>query len=95
MKITNVLSDQVTLSWKASPYETYAPVDNYIIDKRESWKSSWGFHSRVKSDTTTLCVKNLREGQEYFFRVYAENIVGYSSAIENDHTVTPKSPYGK
>lgn len=93
--MTNVQSNQVTLSWKSSPYETHKPVDNYIIDKRESWKSSWGFYSRVKADTTTTCVKQLREGQEYFFRVYAENIIGYSTAIETDQGVIPKSPHSK
>lgn len=40
-------------------------------------------------------VKNLKEGQEYHFRVSAQNAIGRSKPVEMDTTVTPSRPIGE
>ena len=40
-------------------------------------------------------IKNLKEGQEYQFRISAQNVIGRSKPVEMDTTVTPSRPIGE
>lgn len=40
-------------------------------------------------------VKNLKEGQEYQFRISSQNAIGRSKPVEMDTTVTPARPIGE
>ena len=61
---------------------------------REAPKSSWKRVATVGPDVTTYNVPNMKEKEEHFFRVYAENKVGRSDALTSDG-VTVKSQFGK
>ena len=65
-----------------------------MVEKRESWKSSWGFGERLKAPATSLKLAHLTEGTEYYARVKAENKAGLSEPLESDKFI-PKSPYGE
>ena len=47
------------------------------------------------SDTTEFVVPGLFEGNQYSFRVSAENMVGIGEPVELKDTVIPKSQFGK
>ena len=49
---------------------------------------------KVKANVTSYCVENLVEGNEYFFRVFAENDEGLSTPLESTQSVTPRRPPG-
>lgn len=91
----DIQKTEITLTWKPSQSDGGSPITGYRVEKRESWKSSW-----VEVDTTCpsvceLAVKRLKEGEEYFFRVCAENKIGQSEFLELETSVTPKSPFCK
>ena len=46
------------------------------------------------SDILVACVEELKEGNSYLFRVYAENEVGAGMAMELSESVTPRAQVG-
>ena len=57
-------------------------------------RSAWILVDNVKPSITSYCVQNLLEGNEYLFRVYAENTEGLSKAMESSEIAVPKRPAG-
>lgn len=54
----------------------------------------WQFSERVYDDTFAT-IKNLSEGDAFFFRVLALNRVGCSAPLDMDIPVIIKSPFGR
>ena len=46
-------------------------------------------------DATEYVVPKLKEGDEYKFRVQAENVSGLSEPLETDRATKAKNPFGK
>lgn len=84
----------MTLTWRPSEDDGGDKISKYVIEKREMWKSTWSAVTTVEPSITSYCAQNLKEGQEYVFRVMAENNVGKSSPLESDGVI-PKHPFGK
>ena len=49
----------------------------------------------VPADATEFRVTKLKEGEEYKFRVSAENDLGTSEPLETDRATKAKNPFGK
>lgn len=80
VKIDEVSSDYVVISWGPPEYTGGCQLDNYIVEKRESTSMDW---QTVSATTvrTTIKVTKLKTGNEYQFRVFAENRYGKSTSI--------------
>lgn len=95
LEATDISKDTVTLSWKPSPKDGGSPITAYIVESRDSWKAKWMPAGKTEADTCTFTVDKLKEKQEYYFRVCAENVVGKSDYLETPKAITPKSKFGK
>lgn len=80
VKIEEVSSNYVTLSWEPPEYTGGCPINNYIVEKRDTTTTAWQIVSATIA-RTTIKVTKLKTGVEYQFRVSAENRYGKSSAI--------------
>uniref|UniRef100_A0A3Q3GG52 Titin n=1 Tax=Labrus bergylta TaxID=56723 RepID=A0A3Q3GG52_9LABR len=80
IKIEEVSSNYVTLSWEPPEYTGGCQINNYIVEKRDTTTTAWQIVSATIA-RTTIKVSNLKTGVEYQFRVAAENRYGKSSAI--------------
>ena len=49
----------------------------------------------TEADLLTIKADKLMEGEEYYFRVVAENAIGVSEPCEMSQPVTAKLPFGK
>ncbi|XP_041650551.1 titin-like [Cheilinus undulatus] len=80
VKIDEVSSDYVTISWAPPEYTGGCQLDNYIVEKREISSTEW---QTVSATTvrTMIKVTKLKTGNEYQFRVSAENRYGKSTGI--------------
>ncbi|XP_039989339.1 titin-like [Xiphias gladius] len=80
VRIDEVSSDYVTISWEPPEYMGGCQLDNYIVEKREITSTEW---QTVSATTvrTTVKVTKLKTGSEYQFRVFAENRYGKSTAV--------------
>ena len=70
------------------------PIKSYTIEKRDAMKSTWLNAGRVDRDTLTFTASHLTEGNDYYFRVSAENKIGVGEPTELSKAVTAKLPYG-
>ena len=66
-----------------------------MVERRDAKKSAWVNAGTTDAKTLTLKVTKLTEGNEYFFRVYAENEIGQSEPAQNDDAIMAKLPFGK
>lgn len=85
----------MVLSWQPPTQTGGSDITAYIIEKRDAKRNTWTQVEKVTGTTTTCTVQKLLEGNEYYFRVYAENDIGQGEPAELDTPVMAKSPYGK
>ncbi|XP_034392036.1 titin-like [Cyclopterus lumpus] len=80
VRVDEISSDYVVISWEPPEYTGGCQLDNYIVEKRETLSTEW---QTVSATTvrTTIKVTRLKTGNEYQFRVFAENRYGKSTAI--------------
>jgi len=95
LKVVEYNVDYVTLSWTAPEHDGGSPILGYFIEKRDSMMNMWLQAVKVDKDTFTVKVTNLLEGQNYLFRVAAENQCGRGAYIELSKPVITKLPFGE
>jgi titin len=97
LEVVDHTRDSLTLSWGPSASDGGSPILQYVLERREGWKTTWTNPVKVKPEgqKLTAVVPNLKEGQDYYFRVYAENTVGASKAIETETSRKPRSPFSE
>ncbi|XP_077423404.1 immunoglobulin-like and fibronectin type III domain-containing protein 1 [Vanacampus margaritifer] len=80
VRIDEVSSDYVSISWEPPEYTGGCQLDNYVVEKRDITNMGW---QTVSATTvrTAIKVTKLKAGNEYQFRVFAENRYGKSAAI--------------
>ena len=68
-------------------------LSGYRVEKFDTKKGRW---EKVADVTGQKCVvPKLTEGNEYKFRVIAENKNGESEPLETEKPITAKKPFGK
>lgn len=82
LKISDVSSDRCTIRWDPPEDDGGCEIQNYILEKCESKRMVWSTYSaNVLTPGTT--VTRLIEGNEYIFRVRAENKIGTGPPTES------------
>jgi titin len=66
-----VLADSITLRWEAPEDNGGSEITGYVIEKREFNRRSWQEVTKVKDLECTI--GKLLEGNQYYFRVFAQN----------------------
>lgn len=93
VEIGEVGETTVCLKWAPPEYDGGSPVTNYIVLKRQTSTKDW---AEVSTTIARSCIKvtKLTKGEEYQFRVKAENRYGVSSHIDSQ-PVMIKLPYSE
>lgn len=99
VNILEVTPDSMMIEWRPPKDDGGSPVTNYIVEKRESNKGTWGGVSSG-SLATNLNIIRLQKGVEYVVRIRAENKMGIGAPLESkptvaEHTFMPPSQPGK
>ena len=95
MEISDLDKTTVTLTWQPPTSDGGSPLTAYVIERREAARSQWTKLDSTLPADTTLTTRNLIEGNEYYFRVCAENKHGRSDWLETEQSVKMRSPFGK
>jgi hypothetical protein len=95
LEVSDVQRNSIALKWRPSEDDGGSPITGYIVEKRESKYGKWTSAGTVSKSTTQYVADRLTEKTEYNFRVFAENKVGHSSALETDSGTIAKSPFGE
>ena len=91
----DVTPSSVTVRWSAPHDDGGADVIGYVVEKREASRRMWQSVGSVPPDVTEMEAGGLFEGNQYVFRVAAENVVGLGEAVELRDSVIPKSQFGQ
>lgn len=91
--ISDITEESVTLKWEPPKYDGGSHVTNYIVLKRETSTAVWSEVSATVA-RTMIKVMKLTTGEEYQFRIKAENRFGISDHIDSACIVV-KLPYSK
>lgn len=93
VKIGEVGETTVCLSWATPDYDGGSPVTNFIVLKRQTSTPTWAEVS-TNIARSSIKVTKLTKGEEYQFRIKAENRYGVSDHIDTK-PVMIKLPYSK
>lgn len=66
----------VDLKWTPPSSDGGAPIEKYIIEKKDRYKPDWEKATEVPGDALTARVEDLKERGEYQFRIIAVNKAG-------------------
>ena len=81
------------MKWNPPKDNGGAPIHNYVIEKFDEERGTWARVGSANEMATEFVVPNLNEGQEYKFRVSAENVHGHGEPAESKSIVC-KNPFG-
>lgn len=86
--VTDYDKDHVDLEWIAPKDDGGSPVQKYIIQKRERGNPFWSKGAEVAGNQLKCTVPDLREGQDYEFRIIAVNQGGESEPSDSSQMIT-------
>lgn len=88
------MKDSIGLSWQPPTSNGGCDITAYIVEKRDARRNIWTQVEKVTGLTNTYAVQKLLEGNEYYFRVSAENEIGQGEPAEMEAPIMAKSPFG-
>lgn len=86
IRLDEISSDYVVISWTAPEYDGGCQITNYIVEKRDTTTTTWQIVSATVA-RTSIKIIGLTTRSEYQFRVYAENRYGKSHSCESPAVV--------
>ncbi|KAK5968521.1 Twitchin [Trichostrongylus colubriformis] len=90
-EVTDWDKDHADLKWNPPVNDGGAPIEGYVIEMKEKHSPFWTEALQVPGNQTTATVPNLKEGNEYEFRIRAKNKAGTGDPSDPSQTITAKS----
>lgn len=90
-KVTDYDVDHADLFWNPPIHDGGAPIEGYVIEIKEKYSPTWTEALQVPADQTNATVGNLKEGNEYEFRVRAKNKAGTGDPSDPSERITAKA----
>ncbi|CAH1103156.1 unnamed protein product [Psylliodes chrysocephalus] len=85
--------DHADIKWTPPKNDGGAPIEKYIIEKKDPVTGKWQKALEVPGNKTDARVPDLQEGQKYSFRVKAVNKGGESKPSVASDTITAKDRF--
>lgn len=92
---SDITETSVHLEWSPPSNNGGADITEYIVEQKDRFSSRWTKAGETPGDTVTITLKDLKEGNEYQFRVIAVNPAGPGSPSNACKPFVAKPPYGK
>ena len=83
------------MMWDLPQSDGGSDLTGYTIQKRDAKKSTYISCGNNDAGSRTCKVAKLTEGNEYYIRVCAENVIGISDPTENEEPIMARLPFGK
>ena len=94
LRTSNLTLDSVKLSWLPPMDDGGSPITRYVLESRDQGSRDWKILAELPKAVNEFTVKDLVEGEEYSFRISAENSVGRGKPVDADMTVRPERKPG-
>lgn len=94
LKVTDVTRTTMRLIWKLPDNDGGERIKSYFIEKKAVNGKAWTI-ANAACASMAFVVPNLLEGQDYLFRVRAENRLGFGPFAETTEPVRARDPICK
>lgn len=95
LHIDDMTKSSVTLAWDKPDFDGGSPITGYHVERCQAYSTRWTRASKTALTSPMFTIKNLIEGEEYEFRVIAENDAGLSKPSDSTGTFVAQDPYTK
>jgi len=93
--VENVYKDSCELTWHPPDNDGGSPVTGYHVERRDSSRTDHWIHTTLQPvPDTCYKVTVLVEGNEYQFRILAENRIGVGPPGPESDIILAKDPLG-
>nr|XP_006823014.1 PREDICTED: titin-like [Saccoglossus kowalevskii] len=92
-KVSDIVATSMKLTWTEPDDDGGSPVTGYFVEKKEQFSTRWTRVNKTAVSETSFTVEKLTEGDEYEFRVCAENKAGVGQPSKSTGPHTAKPPY--
>ena len=82
----------VTLAWQRPEFDGGSPITGYYVERRQGYSNRWGRVNRNPVGTPMITIQDLVEGDEYEFRIVAENEAGVGQPSASTGMFTARDP---
>ena len=86
--------DFILLNWTIPESNGGSSITGYVIEKRESSRTTWSKAGETGSENLKFKATKLTEGKDYCFRVAAENSIGQGPFATLDEGIKATLPFG-
>ena len=93
--VEDVTSSSCQVSWQTPKFDGGSQITGYHVERRQTDSSRWIKVTKSLVSELTFKVTDLIQGNQYEFRVFAENKVGPGPPCSPTKPVLAKEPYGK
>lgn len=84
MDIIDIDRDHLTLRWEPPESDGNAPLETYMIERREHSEKDWRTVGEVPVTKQSFVDEKVVEGKEYYYRVRAANKAGYGDPCDHN-----------
>lgn len=95
LEISNVTNNSADLAWKPPTNDGGTPLTGYAIEYRLASRTFWTKSQIVGANTLSYTITKLTEESEYYFRIFAINVEGYSKPLQSTDVTKPVRKIGK
>lgn len=95
MEVTDWDKDHADIQWTAPDSDGGAEITEYEIEVKDKFSKEWVKKKRVPASQTKCTVGDLKEGQQYEFRVRAVNKAGPGEPSDATKPIIAKSRFVK
>ena len=82
LKVTHVTANTASIEWDSPLDDGGSPVENFILEKRESGWKSWEILTTLPPSVRECELENMSPSKDYFVRIRAVNKIGQGPATE-------------
>jgi len=94
LEVVDVQKDSVTIAWEPPKDDGGKPLTGYSIEKMNPKTGKWEkLLTSIPPNVKQFKVPKLKEGDEYQFRVRAENDIGTSEPLDTTKATKVKNPF--
>ncbi|ESO03551.1 hypothetical protein HELRODRAFT_191869 [Helobdella robusta] len=94
LEVTDIQKDSATIAWKPPADDGGKPITGYTLEKQNVSTGKWEpISGTIPPDVHEFKIPKLKEGEDYKFRVRAENELGPSEPLETEKSVLIKNPF--
>lgn len=95
LEVTDVTEKSAVLSWKQPKSDGGSPLISYIIEARDTRRTTWKKAGEINPAATEFTARDLTVGNEYVFQIIAVNKEGQSSPLQMKDNVKPTKAISK